>query len=210
MHSATRDVLPRAVHGDRPAQPRRALAIIDQHIGDREGCPAPCQGPFNSAAHLSLWPSLGSVMAAPSGAWKSKTAAASRAALGGGPPSAPKRSESTLRPAIEAAAGATKQSIDERLLFVAQVLIGYTVQVQVRSVAESLRPQVSAPVSFVGAPEQGMHEQGQASPQPTCLTARGIGTAANLAPLTLVCRPRLVKCGMEFSTRYVLWTTTLM
>jgi hypothetical protein len=90
-------------------------------------------------------------MAAPAGAWKSKSAAAARAALstGGGTPAALKRPESStraLRPAIEAAVGTTKQSIDERLLFVAQVLIGYTVQVQVRSVAFGPWSEFSVPL----------------------------------------------------------------
>ena len=71
-------------------------------------------------------------MAAPGGAWRSKTAAQARAAAQTQPAPAPKpaASKPAAKPAVEAVAGG--QAVDERMLFVASVLIGYTVRVEVR------------------------------------------------------------------------------
>ena len=74
-------------------------------------------------------------MAAPGGAWRSKAAQARAAAAP--PPAAPSPAPSkpaakpAAKPAIEA--GPSGQAVDERVLFVASVLIGYTVRVEVRA-----------------------------------------------------------------------------
>ncbi|KAL4429610.1 hypothetical protein ABPG77_008659 [Micractinium sp. CCAP 211/92] len=71
-------------------------------------------------------------MAAPAGAWRSKSAAlraAGAAPAPSGPPPASKQGKPAAKPAIEG----QQQAVDERMLFVASVLIGYTVQVQVKS-----------------------------------------------------------------------------
>lgn len=71
-------------------------------------------------------------MAAPAGAWRSKSAAlraAGAAPAPSGPSPASRQGKPTAKPAIEG----QQQAVDERMLFVASVLIGYTVQVQVRA-----------------------------------------------------------------------------
>ena len=76
-------------------------------------------------------------MAAPAGAWRSKSAALRAAGASPAPAPASKQRSDTgkpsVKPAVEPAAEGQKQAVDERVLFVASVLIGYTVQVQVSS-----------------------------------------------------------------------------
>lgn len=64
-----------------------------------------------------------------SGAWRSKSAAAAKTGAPAAPAPAKPAPAKGAKPAVEPGS----QPVDERMLFVASVLIGYTVQVQVRA-----------------------------------------------------------------------------
>ena len=120
----------------------RLIASFPQELELQQRGPSPAARPplHRSASDARGRPSLASdslaeqlgSMATPAGAWRSKTAAQARAAAQQQPPPAPKpaASKPAAKPAVEAVAGG--QAVDERMLFVASVLIGYTVRVEVR------------------------------------------------------------------------------